>query len=76
MQALEGLRDLPFAPSVGLHQVPGTDLAEETGIRVQKDDDGDSDVSDLDVEIARKFPSRWSSRIDCEPADGFHRKGS
>lgn len=52
MQVLEGLRDLPFAPSVGLHQVPGTDLAEATGIRVRQDDE-ESDVSDLDVEIAR-----------------------
>ncbi|KAG8890479.1 hypothetical protein FRB98_007826 [Tulasnella sp. 332] len=51
IQILEGLRDLPFAPSVGLHQVPGTDLAEETGIRVRQEDE-DSDVSDLDVEIA------------------------
>lgn len=55
MQALEGLRDLPFAPSVGLHQVPGTDLAEETGIRV-RDEDEESELSDLDVQLARMFP--------------------
>lgn len=52
MQVLEGLRDLPFAPSVGLHQVPGTDLAEETDIRV-RDDDEMSELSELDVRIAR-----------------------
>lgn len=39
---------------MGLHQVPGTDLAEETGIRVRQEDE-DSDVSDLDVEIAREL---------------------
>ena len=49
---LEQLRDLPFAPSVGLHHIPGTTLAEETGIRV-RDDDETSDISDLDVRIAR-----------------------
>lgn len=56
MQILEQLRDLPFAPSMGLHQVPGTDLAEETGIRV-RDEDEESELSDLDVRIAREWHS-------------------
>ncbi|KAG9015814.1 histone deacetylase (class I) Clr6 [Tulasnella sp. JGI-2019a] len=59
VQILEGLRDLPFAPSVGLHQVPGTDLAEETGIRVRQEDE-DSDVSDLDVEIAQRVRTAYN----------------
>ncbi|KAG8865119.1 hypothetical protein FRB96_000008 [Tulasnella sp. 330] len=59
IQILEGLRDLPFAPSVGLHQVPGTDLAEETGIRVRQEDE-DSDVSDLDVEIAQRVRAAYN----------------
>jgi len=55
---LEGLRDLPFAPSVGLHSVPGASVSEETGIRVQQpEEEVDSDMSDLDAEIARTYPA-------------------
>lgn len=50
---------------MGLHQVPGTDLAEETGIRVHQEDE-DSDVSDLDVEIARE--SIYGAIIFCTQA--------
>lgn len=64
MQALEGLRDLPFAPSVGLHQVPGTDLAEEVGIRV-RDEDEESELSDLDVQLARTFDRAQSCSPRC-----------
>ncbi|KAG8923561.1 hypothetical protein FRC01_012602 [Tulasnella sp. 417] len=66
MQALEGLRDLPFAPSVGLHQVPGTDLAEETGIRV-RDEDEESELSDLDVQLAQRIRDVYAAE-DSETA--------
>ncbi|KAG8906139.1 hypothetical protein FRB99_007529 [Tulasnella sp. 403] len=65
MQVLEGLRDLPFAPSVGLHQVPGTDLAEETGIRI-RDEDEESELSVLDVQIAQKIRDAVASNEDSE----------
>lgn len=66
MQALEGLRDLPFAPSVGLHQVPGTDLAEEVGIRV-RDEDEESELSDLDVQLAQRIRDVYAAE-DSETA--------
>lgn len=62
MQAIEGLRDLPFAPSVGLHQVPGTDLAEEIGLRI-RDEDEESELSDLDVQLARGFDHSQSCQL-------------
>ncbi|KAG8964551.1 hypothetical protein FRC03_001655 [Tulasnella sp. 419] len=61
IQILEGLRDLPFAPSIGMQNVPSASVSQETGIRV-RDNDGDSDLSDLDVRIAQRVRSAFADR--------------
>ncbi|KDQ15475.1 hypothetical protein BOTBODRAFT_108783 [Botryobasidium botryosum FD-172 SS1] len=53
-KAIEGLRDLPFAPSVAIQPVPRNKMTEELGLFGQEVDDSDEETSDLDVRISRK----------------------
>ncbi|CAE6459003.1 unnamed protein product [Rhizoctonia solani] len=46
-KVLEGLRDLPFAPSVGLQDVPRMDVGEAIGLVDEEDEESEMDEIDL-----------------------------
>ncbi|KAL7410936.1 hypothetical protein BDY24DRAFT_443623 [Mrakia frigida] len=85
-RVIDSLRHLPFAPSVGMHEVPRTSVGKAIGILGAEDSD---DGSEIDVRINQRlqqlnaFPSRSeerdfdsddgasSSRLDTDDDDGF-----
>ena len=52
---IDSLRNLPFAPSVGMHEVPKSSVGRAIG--VLGDDAEDSDGSEIDVRINRTYRS-------------------
>lgn len=57
---IESLRSMPFAPSVGMHEVPSISVGE--AIRVVDSEEGSEDEDDVDVQISRES-SLFSSAI-------------
>lgn len=49
-RVIDQLRTMPFAPSVGMHEVPMMSVGE--AIRVSDEEDGSEDEDDVDVQIS------------------------
>ncbi|KAG9126130.1 hypothetical protein FRC07_004778 [Ceratobasidium sp. 392] len=51
-KVLEGLRDLPFAPSVGIQEVPRMDVGEAIGLAPDEEGDDASDMDEIDLRLS------------------------
>lgn len=49
---IEGLKDLPFAPGVGMQEVPRVDVGEAIGLADEEGDDT-SDMDEIDLRLSR-----------------------
>ena len=53
-QVFKHLQSLPFAPSVGMHEVPRESLSEHLGLPLQKELEKE-ESDDLDEKLGREF---------------------
>lgn len=66
---IDSLRNMPFAPSVGMHEVPKTSVGRAIGVFGEGAEDSDQE-SEIDVRINRT--SRTHSHQQCTTrADGL-----
>jgi hypothetical protein len=49
---IEGLRELPFAPSVSMQEMPRIDVGEAIGLADEEGDDT-SDMDEIDLRLSR-----------------------
>ncbi|KAL7410256.1 hypothetical protein BDY24DRAFT_400630 [Mrakia frigida] len=65
---IESLRSMPFAPSVGMHEVPSISVGE--AIRVVDSEEGSEDEDDVDVQISHRLTDihRSSARKQAKTA--------
>jgi hypothetical protein len=57
-KVLEGLRELPFAPSVGLQDVPRMDVGEAIGLVDEEDEE--SEMDEVDLRLSRESNSHFT----------------
>lgn len=55
-KVIDNLRAMPFAPSVGMHEVPRASVGKATGIVPDEDSDAESET---DTQINRSSPSSF-----------------
>ncbi|KAG8692117.1 histone deacetylase (class I) Clr6 [Ceratobasidium sp. 394] len=69
-KVLEGLRDLPFAPSVGMQEVPRVDVGEAIGLTPDEEGDDASDMDEIDLRLSHHVRNAHAVRSSSSSSSG------
>lgn len=68
-KVIEGLKDLPFAPGVGMQEVPRTDVGEAIGLADEEGDDT-SDMDEVDLRLSHHVRNAHTIRSSSPSSSG------
>lgn len=69
-KVLEGLRDLPFAPGVGIQEVPRVDVGEAIGLAPDEEGEDISDMDEIDLRLSHHVRNAHTIRSTSSSSSG------